>query len=422
MNQRFGLFLGLMMVVSPRAMGADWMQFRGPGSLGVSDDKDVPTKWSEKENVLWKTPLPGPGGSSPIAVGDALYLTAYSGYGESATAPGDQAKLVRHLICLDRKSGKPRWTKDIPAVLPESAYKGGNDAQHGYASSTLASDGMHLFAFFGKSGVFCFDLKGEKVWSKSVGTGVTGWGSATSPLLYKDMVIVNAAVESGAMYALKKSNGDEVWKFNGTKSSWASPVLVPEVDGKSEIVISLPGSPGKIVGINPDTGVQIWESPGNSDGYICPSVVYHDGIIYAMAGRNNKSVAVKAGGKGTVTPLWTSKSDSRVNSAVYHDGHLYWYNEQKGQAFCVDAATGNVDYAERVNIGGNSYASAVYADGKVYYVSKDGTTFVVAAKPKFELLATNKLDDKARTTASPTIDNGRLLIRTDKELYCIGKK
>jgi outer membrane protein assembly factor BamB len=413
--------LAVNIIVSLASAG-DWPQFRGPGGLGVSDDKGLPEKWSEKENVLWKTKLPGLGTSSPITVGDSIYLTCYSGYAESAKEPGDQKNLMRHLVCLDRKTGEIRWTKDIKPVLPESQYRSGNDGQHGYASSTPTSDGTHLFVFFGKSGVYCFDLKGEQVWNKSVGTGTTGWGSAASPVLYKDLVIVNGAVESGALYALKKSDGSEVWKTPGTGNAWGSPMLVETPGGKTELVLSLAGKTGKVTGYDPENGKKLWTCEGNADGYICSSIVSHDGIVYAIGGRQNHSVAVKAGGTGEQKPLWVSRNDSRVNSPVYHDGYLYWLNEQRGQIMCINATDGKEVFAERLNGVGKAYASGVYADGKLYFFSDSATTFVIAAKPKYELIATNKLEDTSRTNASPAIDNGRLLIRTDKHLYCIGKK
>src|SRR5438105_4591256 len=178
MTRRFSASVFVGLVVIPVALATDWMQFRGPGGQGVSDDKGVPEKWSETENVVWKTKLPGPGTSSPITVGDAIFVTCYTGYAESANNPGDQKDLMRHLVCLDRKTGAIRWTKDVKPELPESNYKGGNDSQHGYASSTPVSDGKNVFVFFGKSGVFCFDLTGSQVWSHNVGKGTTGWGSA----------------------------------------------------------------------------------------------------------------------------------------------------------------------------------------------------------------------------------------------------
>jgi outer membrane protein assembly factor BamB len=199
-------------------------------------------------------------------------------------------------------------------------------------------------------------------------------------------------------------------------------MLVQAPGGKTEVVLSLAGKTGKITGIDPENGKKLWGCEGNNDGYICPSVVSNDGVVYAIGGRASRSVAVKAGGTGDVLPLWTTRLDSRVNSPVYHDGHLYWLNEQRGQACCIDAATGKEVYTERIPGIGRAYSSGVYADGKIYYVSDNATTFVVAAKPKYELIATNKLDDTSRTNASPAIDNGRLLIRTDKHLYCIGRK
>lgn len=403
------------------ASAADWPQFRGPGGLGVSDDKGMPETWSEKQNVLWKTRLPGLGTSSPITVGDAIYLTCYSGYAESLAEPGDPKDLMRHLVCLDRRTGAIRWKKDFKPVLPESPYRAGNDGQHGYASSTPASDGKHLFVFFGKSGVYCFDLKGEPVWNKSVGTGTTGWGSATSPLLYEDLVIVNASVESGSMVALKKADGSPVWKAPDIRSGWNSPMLVRTPGGKTELVLSLAGKTGKVTGFDPATGAKRWTCEGNADGYLCASVVSHDGIVYSIGGRANHSVAVKAGGTGEQKPLWVSRNDSRVNSPVYHDGYLYWLNEQRGQIMCINAADGKEAFAERINGAGRAYASGVCADGKIYFLTDNATAFVIAAKPRYELIATNKLEDTSRTNASPIVDNGRLLIRTDKYLYCIGK-
>ena len=413
--------LSLAAFVSTGA-AADWLQFRGPNNNARSDDKGVPDKWSEKENVVFKTKLPGLGTSSPITVGDAIFLTCYSGYGETVENPGDQKDLLRHVVCLDRKTGVIRWTKEIKPVLPESTYRAGNDSWHGYASSTPASDGQHLFVFFGKTGVFCFDLKGNQVWSKSVGTGTTGWGSATSPVLYKDLVIVNASIESGAVVALNKKDGKEEWKIPNIRSAWSSPILVDVPGGKVEMVMNLPGQPGKIKGFDPATGKELWNCQGIPDGYICPSAISHDGIVYAIGGRKATSVAVKAGGTGEVKPLWTTSAGSNVTSPIFHDGHIYWIKENGGIAYCVEAATGKQVYGERVQGAGRTYASAAYADGKVYYVTQNATTFVVSAKPKFELISMNRLEDTSRTNASPVIDNGRLLIRTDKHLYCIGKK
>ncbi|MCE9530625.1 MAG: PQQ-binding-like beta-propeller repeat protein, partial [Planctomycetes bacterium] len=213
-----------------------------------------------------------------------------------------------------------------------------------------------------------------------------------------------------------------VWTTPGTGSAWSSPILVELKNGKSELVLNQPGNPGKIVAYDPATGKELWRAPGIPDGYICPSVIAQDGTVYAIGGRKNTSVAVKAGGKGEVKPLWTTGAGSNVCSPVYHDGHIYWLHEQRGTAYCVNAATGTQVYSERVPGAGRTYSSGLVADGKIYYVTQNGGTLVVAASPKFELIAHNKLEDTSRTNASPIVDNGRLLIRTDTNLYCIGKK
>src|SRR5262249_7471676 len=157
------------------AVGADGPQFRGPGGSGTSAETGLPTTWSSKQNIVWRTKLPGPGTSSPIVVGKRVYLTCYSGYGLEPDR-GNMNSLMRHLVCIDRAKGTVLFTRDFKPALPESRYKGGNNTQHGYSSSTLASDGKHLYAFFGKSGAYCLDLDGKEVWHATVGSGTNGWG------------------------------------------------------------------------------------------------------------------------------------------------------------------------------------------------------------------------------------------------------
>jgi outer membrane protein assembly factor BamB len=419
------LTLCALIVFAALCSGADWRQFRGPGGNAVGEEKGLPVKWSETQNVLWKTRLPGLGTSSPITVGEHIFLTCYSGYAESVEKPGDMNKLMRHVVCLKRQSGEIEWTKDVEPKLPESAYRAGNDSWHGYSSSTPASDGERLYVFFGKSGVFCFDLKGKQLWKADVGIQSRGWGSGSSVVLYKDLVIVNASVESGSLVALNKMTGKPAWKTSGVGGAWNTPLLVDLPGGKAELVLSLPGrAGGKIVGYDPQSGKELWRCDGIPDGgYVCPSVVAHGGIVYAIGGRKNTAVAVRAGERGDVKPLWTTGRGSNVASPVYHDGHLYWMHERNGIAYCLNASTGETVYEERIQPRpGVVYSSGVVADGKIYYVSQHSGTFVMAAKPKFELLARNTFAENDRTNASPVPDNGRLLIRSDRYLYCVGNK
>ena len=412
-----GFLLLVCVLGSAHAGSAEWMQFRGPGGLGVSEATDLPVKWSSEENITWKTDLPGPGSSSPIVVKGRVYLTSYSGYGLKPNE-GKKDDLMRHVVCVDRKTGRIICIQDFSPAQPESTYQGGNDAQHGYSSSTLASDGERLYTFFGKSGVYCLDLDGNQLWHAGVGDRVTGWGSSNSPVLYNNLVIVNASVESGSLVALNKKTGEEVWRAEGIRSSWNTPLLVDVSQGKTEVVVV---TSGHILGFDPDTGEELWRCKAFG-GYICPSPVAHNGVVYAVQG---SSLAIRAGGRGDVSEthrLWESRGNSTVPSPAYHDGHIYWI--RPGTATCLKADDGEVAYQERVQPNtGVIYSSVTVADGKLYCVSQHNGTYVVAAKPEFELLAHNVFeDDDSRANASPIVDNGQLLLRTDRRLYCIGAK
>ena len=186
---RCGLAIGLASsLLTSTAAATDWARFRGPNGDGVSpDSQTLPSEWSETKNLAWKTQMPGPGLSSPIVVGDALFVTCWSGYGVSREEPGEMDALQRHLVCIDRKSGSIRWDKTVKAVQPEEEFRG-MFAENGYASHTPASDGKQVFAFFGKTGLYAYDMEGNELWHKDVGDGDDrrSWGTASSPILYKD--------------------------------------------------------------------------------------------------------------------------------------------------------------------------------------------------------------------------------------------
>lgn len=420
MRNRLFLLALAVAFSAPSAFGGDWTQFRGPGGMGVSDEKDLPVKWSSTENIAWKAELPGPGTSCPVTMRDRVYLTSYTGYGQSENNPGDQKDLRRHLLCFDRGTGKILWKKKFEPKLPEHQYQGEGN-YHGYAASTPVIDGDRLYVFFGKSGVFCFDLDGKEIWQKSVGDGTSGWGSGTSPIVFGKLVIINASVESRSLVAFDKMTGAEIWKATGINSAWNTPLLVPGKD-RTELIVSIEP---RILSFDPYDGKGLW----NADGvhrYVCPSVVAHDNVVYAIGG-GSTSLAVRTGGTGDVTAsntVWRQSKGSNVGSPVYLDGHLYWANDNDGTVVCQNAATGETVFQQRVEPRpGRVWSSPVLADGKLYMVSRNEGTFVIAAKPKFELLAHNKFeDDNSRTNASPAVSNGQLLLRTDRYLYCIGKK
>ncbi|MGE3809833.1 MAG: PQQ-binding-like beta-propeller repeat protein [Gemmataceae bacterium] len=410
-------FLGLL-VCAGWVCAEDWPQFRGPGGQGVSSDKGTPVTWSATQNVAWKVELPGAGTSSPVTFGDRIYLTCYSGYNVPGMA-GTMNALKQEVLCLARKDGKLQWRTPIKTKLPE---QGRIREDHGYASSTPAVDQTGIYTFFGKSGVFAFDHQGKQLWQADVGTQLNGWGSATSPVLYQDLVIVNASVESESLVALNKKTGKEVWRARGIKESWNTPLVVSAGKGKNEVVVAIHG---KVLGFDPASGAALWSCATDIPWYMVPSLVAHDGVVYAIGGRNGGgALAVRTGGKGDVTRshrLWATRKGSNVPSPIYHEGHLYWMSDGLETAYCADAKTGRIVYEERIPRAGGVYASPVLADGKIYYFSRTGKGLVVAASPKFQLLATNELGDRSAVNSSPAISDGHILLRSNRYLYCLGK-
>jgi outer membrane protein assembly factor BamB len=398
--------------------GADWPQFLGPKGENVSADKGLPTTWSATSGVVWKTAMPGFGASCPTILGDKIFLTAYSGYGLDKDKPGEDAKLERHLLCIDRATGKILWDKSKKAELPEQAYSGFL-ALHGYASSTVATDGKALYIFYGRSGVYSYSLTGDELWRAEVGKKTHGWGSSNSPLLAGDLVIINASVESESVVALNKATGKEAWRVDGIKQSWSTPALLQLPDGKQEVVVSLHS---KVLGLEPATGKELWNCAGVPD-YTCPAVLTHGDVAYVTGGRKVVTMAIRGGGRGDVNKshkLWEISIGSKVPTPVYNDGLLYWLNDQ-GIACCVKADSGKEVYKERLSNLGVVYSSMLLADGKLYSVSREKGAIVLALGPELKELARNDLGDASIFNATPVPSDGRLLLRSDKFLYCIGK-
>lgn len=426
---------GILLVVclvfefSHRVVGSDWAQFRGPNGSGVAPTDAHPvTHWSESENLRWKLPLPGPGSSSPIVVGERVFVTCYSGYGDGS-AGASLEKLERHLVCVDRNQGKVLWDRSIPAGQPEDPYTGFL-TEHGYASGTPVSDGENVYVFFGKSGVLGFDLSGKQLWKTIVGKDSSNrrWGSGSSPILYKNLVIVNASEESRSVRALDKATGAEVWKAEADtlELAYGTPSLV-ETAGQIELVLSVPG---ELWGMNPDTGKLRWYATTGITGNVSPSVVSANGLVFTTGGfPRMATAAIRAGGKGDVTAtniVWTSQSASYVPSPVVVDGHLFVVTDG-GFAQCLDATDGKVIFKERLpgasasGRGGKPfYASVIQANGNLYAVSRRNGTFVIEAKPAFKLVTQNQLaGDDSDFNAMPAPSLGQLFLRSNRNLYCI---
>jgi outer membrane protein assembly factor BamB len=448
--------LGLLLSigVSGVATAGDWSRFRGPNGDGAATEEvSLPTTFSETENLQWKMKLPGPGLSSPIVVGDRVYVTCWSGYGVDRNDLGDQQNLKRHLVCLDKSNGTVIWDKSVAAVLPEEEFRG-MFAENGYASHTPVSDGERVYAFYGKSGVYAYDLEGNELWHKDVGNGDDrrGWGTASSPLIHENLLIVPAFIESSAIYGFDKVTGEEVWKqqADGFGSTWGTPVLVKVDDTRTDLVV---GVPYEIWGLNPTNGKLKWYCESVESDSICSSLLAHDGIVYCIEGRNGGAIAVKVGGEGDVSStnvVWSNRERGRIATPVFHDGRVYWVNggtlrsvvAQTGDGLVQSRMKGEEEIASPGGGqngpppgaggqgggrfgggrgGGQDYSSPVIGDGKLYYVTRGGEISVIQLGEEPKLIATNNFEsDTTDFSATPAISDGRLYIRSNSYLYCVG--
>ncbi len=406
------------------ALAADWAQFRGPGGLATADDQSLPTKWDAETNIAWKTALPGPGASSPIVVGDRIFLTCYTGYGVDKKTPGEYADLVMHLVCLNRADGAVAWEKPFKTeaeMPPISVYQ---MALHGYASATPAADADTVYTLFANGEVAAWGFDGTQKWTRNLNFRVHPWGAGASPVVAGDVVLALECIGGGVLVGLNKKTGEEAWRQGNIDVAWDTPLIL-EVGGRHEAVVS---AKGVILAFDPATGTPLWKAKG-IPGYLCPSPVTADGVVYAIgwSAAGEQAVAVKAGGQGDVTAsnvLWRVDRGSYVPSPVYWDGHLYWAHESKGKVYCVNVKTGQLAYeTDLAPKPAWIYGSPIVGGGNLYYVDRNGVTYVVAARPQFEIVSVNTLTGDGGTfNASPIASEGQLLIRSDKYLYCIGSK
>lgn len=399
---------------------ADWPRFRGPDGSGIATEGKPPTVWSENKNVAWKTALPGPGTSSPIVWKNHVYLTCHTGYGLGSEKSAAMEKLKRHLLCFDLADGKLIWEREVAAVLPETKYESRME-WHGYASATPVADAAGVVAFFGKSGVHAWSHDGEPQWDIRAGDGTHEWGSAASPIVVNDLLVINAFTESGALIALERATGKERWRYEGLKEAWNTPVLVTPKEGKPELVI---GIFGKLLGIDPTSGKELWSSAA-APYYIVSSPVAHGDIVYSLAGKGfEAATAVRAGGRGEVTEthrLWQTRKGSNVSSPILHDGRLYFAHDQGSFFYCLDAGNGETIFQARLpRRFGTVYSSPVLADGKIYLFSRESGAVVLEAGDDYTVMAENPPLDAGAVNASPAVVGNRLIFRSDQFLYCLG--
>lgn len=408
------LLLGMLLLTAPTMSQAEnWSRFLGPEGRAASPKSDIPLTWSESENLKWKTAI-GAGSSSPIVWNDRVFLTSYSGAGEDVT---------RVLLCFDRETGKQLWKFQVGNEGTEDPAQGFLN-EHGYASNTPVTDGKLVYVFFGKMGVYAVDFSGNEKWSVPLGKESSNrqWGSAASPILYQDKLIVNAADEGRAIVALNKSTGELIWESEaaGYELSYNTPTVVEQ---HNELVVSVPG---ELWALNLETGKLKWYAETNLAGNVSPTTILDGETIFAFGGfRSSGSHAFPVGGEDDVTSdeLWYARNSSYVATPLLHEGHFYWIDD-RGIAYCTRASDGEQVYRERVpglTSGGRPvYASPVLAGDRIYIVSRYDGTFVLPARPEFEILAQNQFaDDDSDASGTPALSGNEMFVRSGKYLYCI---
>ena len=435
----FLLTLTLFNSTASASIDTNWPQWRGPDGQGVSAEKNLPVEWSATKNIKWKTPIEGRGHSSPIVWGRKIFLTtALDGEVVAGRTAGVTHKLLdgtdfvhpdavganlKHtfkVVCLDRDSGKILWER----VAYEGPVYDSRHRKASFASSTPATDGKSVFAFFGAEGLYAYDYSGKLIWKQNLGKlGTASVGYGVSPILYQNLVIMQCDESGGNsfMAAFDKKTGQEAWRtLRKVDVTWSTPVLVHTAKG-IELVAAAAEA---IIAYDPLTGNELWRHKGLESNAVPTPVVSNDLVVLTSGSPNKIALALKAGGSGDVTGtsqlVWTyNKGTAYVPSPILYGEYVYLTTD-RGLLTCLDAKTGKTEYeGARVPVPATFTASPIAYEGKILMTSEDGETFVVKAGPTHEILRTNSVGEPVY--ASPAIADGRIFIRGEKNLFAIGK-
>ena len=382
-----------------------WSRWRGPSGQGLVPDSGYPDRWSATDNVVWRTPVPGRGNSSPVVWGDRIFLTSGRDRGRRL-----------YVMAFRRGDGALLWETEVAPGPREAVHQ-----KNGPASATPTTDGEGVYVSLGSRGLAALDFDGTVLWHTEVGRISNYHGPAGSPLLYRDKLIIYQDQRSGGFVAAYDiATGEQVWRTARVQSvGWGTPVAI-RVGDHDELVVS---SSRTVNAYDPQTGRELWRCNGNNFEVI-PTPVVEAGLVFCTSGRAGPTLAIRPGGRGDVTDTHVAWSTSRgspfVPSPLAADGYLYTINDMVSIVTCFEAATGEVMWQARLGRAARESfsASPVLVDGKVFFTNDDGITFVLRAGPEFELLHTN--DIGARTFASPALVDGMWYIRTENELLAIG--
>lgn len=431
--------LGLALVGSVLALAGDWPQFRGPAGDGHSPARNVPVRWSDTENIAWRTPIPGRGWSSPVVEGDSIWLT--TAIVEEASAEERKQKLaavpnanglevagkvVLRALCLDRKSGQ--ITRDVALLTidsPEPIH-----SLNSFASPTPVLDEGRLYCHFGTYGTVCLDTaSGELLWQNEDLRLDHQNGPGSSPIIWRDLLIVHCdGMDVQYIVALDKQTGKLAWRTNRSgklpelppyRKAYCTPLVIPAPGGGEQLI-----SPAAdwVYSYDPATGRELWRAGYGELGFSnVARPVAENGVVYiCTCFMNSRLLAIRADGAGDVTGthvLWThDKQVPKLPSPILVEGRLYMVSDN-GVASCLDAASGELLWRER--LGGDFCASPIYVEGRLYFCNREGKTYVVRPGATFEAPVVNSIEGEFM--ASPVPLDGGLLLRTASQLVMVGQ-
>lgn len=416
MKLRFIQSFFVVLILTAVGNAENWPQWRGPNLNGVSNEKNLPSRWTTDENIVWKLAMPSWSGSTPIIWRDLIFLNV---------AEGDNLSLW----CVNRKKGDVVWKKPLGAGNVKMR-------KQNMSSPSPVTDGRNVYVMTGTGLLKSFDFKGNELWTRDIqkdyGQFGQNWGYASSPLLLDDSLYVQVlhgmkTDDPSYVMSIDKKSGKTTWKverataaIRESPDSYTTPGLLKY--GKNVEIVITGGD--CVTGHDPATGKELWRAnglnPENNPFYriIASPVVFND-IVYVPT-RVKPLLALKAGGRGDITAshvIWSTTNGPDVPTPVT-DGKYFYVVNDSGIMWCFDAKTGQEIYGKQRIKSGTYSASPVLADDKIYITNEDGLTTVVKAGPTFEVIAENALNDYC--LSSPAISDGQIFIRTAGQLYCIG--
>ncbi len=416
---RFVLLAGFLAFL-PSARAENWPEFRGPGRQGISGEKNLPIKWGKSENIAWSSAVPGVSWSTPIVWDNRVFLTTATDEGQSC-----------RVLALDAATGKTVWDREVFRQVPRK-----KETRNSYSTPTPVTDGKRVYAVFSDGGFAALDFAGNIAWTNRDYPFYSQHGLGASPVLSGGLLIMTMDASSEGedkligwqkpwdksfVVALDAATGKQRWKtMRGvTRISHGTPTIWNGPDGKPQVVTEA----GDVVqGFDRDTGAKLWTSAVAGEGKV-PSTVVGEGLVFTAGGyRGRESVkAFRLGGAGELAETALAWEQKKVNPKVPSLVHIkpwLFAIQDNGMASCQKAETGEVVWQERV--GGGFSASPVAADGRIYLLDNNGDTTVIEAGPAYKVLAKNTLGEP--TQASMAVSNGRIFIRTEKTLWCVGNR